>query len=315
MNDLFWHNPLAEMYGPQFLILYATVAACVLLYSFRKVRWREPEANRAAYQPDGLDPYLLAYLRGRQAEVLRLAVLSLIQKGHLGVVTRTSKKGEYKDIVAMPTDPQPGSLTGVDQSVFDGLARSSGGFCSNASELEEAIDTHCRGYKALLEHEDLIPKPERYRAAWKAKLGGGVVLVGLAVYKLAAALLNGHTNVAILILLTVASLFTLWVGCNPPQQTARGKHYLNSLATELRKNSDLRALRAPLSEPAMLLLFAVLGVSVLQSTAYASVYDAFEAQRASQHASGGGCGGGGGGEGEGGGCGGGGCGGCGGCGG
>lgn len=139
------------------------------------------------------------------------------------------------------------------------------------------------------------------------KLGGGLVLVGLAVYKLAAALLNGHTNVGFLIVLAVASLLTLWVGCHPPRQTARGKHYLNSLATELRKNSDLRALQAPLSEPAMLLLFAVLGVSVLQSTAYASVYDAFEAQRASQNASAGGCGGGG--------CGGGGCGGCGGCGG
>src|ERR687895_307775 len=84
--DLLMNNPLADMYGPLFLLVYAaaialTAVACRVLT--RRLDWT---ANMAPPPiPSDPDPHEIAYLRGGENEVTRSVVFALVQKGLLQV--------------------------------------------------------------------------------------------------------------------------------------------------------------------------------------------------------------------------------------
>lgn len=89
--DHLLHNPIADMPGPEFLALYGVVIVGTLVLC--KTKSRQADSSRTLSPPlipDKLDPYEIAFLRGGENEVLRLAILSLIQRGYLRV-TETAK--------------------------------------------------------------------------------------------------------------------------------------------------------------------------------------------------------------------------------
>src|SRR6266545_2898404 len=74
-------NPV-DLRGPEFLLFYLilmvmTAAALVIL--------RRAAESGAAPKTDLADPYLIAYLRGGANEALRVALISLIDRGLLTV--------------------------------------------------------------------------------------------------------------------------------------------------------------------------------------------------------------------------------------
>ena len=63
------HNPIANMYGPAFLVFYAAVIAVAFLGCAAYIRSIEPKsADREI--PRSIDPYEIAYLRGGASRVL-----------------------------------------------------------------------------------------------------------------------------------------------------------------------------------------------------------------------------------------------------
>lgn len=75
--------------GPQFLLFYAVLSVVVLavVRNLRRKRERETVADRRALLSEKMtDPYLIAYLRGGREEALRVAMVSLIDRGYLKVV-------------------------------------------------------------------------------------------------------------------------------------------------------------------------------------------------------------------------------------
>ena len=75
-------NPIAHLWGPYFLALYAMVLAIMLA----PILWYRRRADQSMELGDlpiplKIDPYQLAYLRGGLLEVLRLATVDLYQRG------------------------------------------------------------------------------------------------------------------------------------------------------------------------------------------------------------------------------------------
>jgi len=75
-------NPIARMWGPYFLALYAMVLAVMLAL----ILWHRRRADQSMELGDlpiplKIDPYQFAYLRGGLLEVLRLATVDLYQRG------------------------------------------------------------------------------------------------------------------------------------------------------------------------------------------------------------------------------------------
>lgn len=69
-------NPF-DLSGPEFLIVYASIAAIVSLAHFA---YRELTETGEVTRADISDPYLIAYLRNGELEVLRVATLSLVDR-------------------------------------------------------------------------------------------------------------------------------------------------------------------------------------------------------------------------------------------
>jgi uncharacterized protein (TIGR04222 family) len=78
-------NPF-DLRGPEFLVFYLILSAgtLVLVWMFR--RWKElgeDGSAASAAKEVAQDPYQVAYLRGGRDEVVRVAVVSLIERGLL----------------------------------------------------------------------------------------------------------------------------------------------------------------------------------------------------------------------------------------
>lgn len=75
-------NPIAHLWGPYFLVLYAMVFGLLLVLNW----WHHKRIDRSMEFgdlpiPKEINPYQIAYLRGGFPEVLRLATVDLYQRG------------------------------------------------------------------------------------------------------------------------------------------------------------------------------------------------------------------------------------------
>ncbi|MFP4007883.1 MAG: TIGR04222 domain-containing membrane protein [Spirulinaceae cyanobacterium] len=86
--DAVFNNPLAQMYGPYFLLVYGAVIGVVLTLCHNALR------DRTAALPvpkitDDLDPYEVAYLRGGENAIAQLIVGRLVELGYWEIVETT----------------------------------------------------------------------------------------------------------------------------------------------------------------------------------------------------------------------------------
>jgi uncharacterized protein (TIGR04222 family) len=92
---MYWlrHNFIANMPGPQFLLLYAGVIGFVLVLCWARLHLSDSAATLPApLVPNQPDPYAIAYLRGGATEVARLLVFALLEGGLLQVIEEPKKK-------------------------------------------------------------------------------------------------------------------------------------------------------------------------------------------------------------------------------
>jgi uncharacterized protein (TIGR04222 family) len=300
--DWLMHNPIAEMYGPHFLILYGCLVALTLLGCWWGIRSRDPTADLPALPvPEKPDPYEVAYLRGSENEVTRLVIFNLIQRGYLEAI-----EIEKDQLAQTPNHPDPRYLSPIQREVFEGFStpcKASDVFQEMA--LPDRVKHHCETYDKQLESEQLLCPSEVKETAWPIGITGALIILGLGGYKLAAALATGHSNVLFLVIMGLVALGILAAVCKPPRLSSRGQAYLKRLQLPFEPLKE-----GTISVTPSLLLVALFGIGVLVGTHYAYFEQMFREAAASGGGCGGGCGG----------CGGdadadgGGCGGCGGCG-
>ena len=136
-------NAIATMAGPQFLLLFAVVAAVTLLASWWWMRQSDPTANLPALPvPTSPDPYEIAYLRGGENEVLRLALFRLIQGGCLRV-TEERKWWGTKEQRVERTGNVADRLSTLEREVLAGIAAHTAQEVFQDAALVERVKAHC----------------------------------------------------------------------------------------------------------------------------------------------------------------------------
>ena len=90
----FLHNAIADLYGPYFLLFYATAILMLIVAACRSIRAVDRSRDLGPPEiPAKLDPYEVAYLRGGENEVTRVAIASLVQRGLLRTSSARAETG------------------------------------------------------------------------------------------------------------------------------------------------------------------------------------------------------------------------------
>jgi len=331
-------NVVADMYGPQFLILYAAViivSAIVCRVASRRLDWTRSAGLPVI--PSSPDPFEIAYLRGGENELLRSLVFGLIQRGYL----RVSADAKMPLIERTELKPEARALPPLERRAYEWFAvPREAKELFTAGGLRGQVGAFAATYEQRLTGEHLLTPPDVRAAAFRVWCLGAAFVVGLGGYKLLVAVEKGRYNVGFLVVMGVVGLVVLGVACRVPRLSQKGKAYLERLQLAFERLKAQAVSRpantlsitptaagasaaAGAADPTLLLAVGLFGVGTLAGTAYDDYQRTFQKSAASS-SSGGSCGGsssscgssggdgGGGGCSGGSGCGGGGCGGCGG---
>lgn len=305
-------NPF-DWRGPEFLVFYIILGVGVNLL----LRWwlRQGETARTyARRQTALisDPYEIAHLRGGTAEALRVALVSLIDRGLL--------KSAGTTVIPARPDAERLVRRPLEQAIV-------GFFCSGPHSIEEmfkdpALRAEADGYATSLTQQGLLRDTGVVMSRLLVALPATVLLAGTGVTKVVVALSRGRYNVGFLIILTI--VFTILVLATVGRRrTAAGDTVMRQLKQNYAQlKTRAKGLHAGGATNEAAMAAAVFGLAVLPPAAFPYVREMFpkasQAGTSGSSCAGSGCSGGGSssdGGGGGGGCCGGGGGGCGGCGG
>lgn len=296
---------LFEVTGGEFLIFYAAFGAVVLALAHAL---RPDRPARDSVSPiDPTDPYAIAFLRAGANEALRVATLSLVDRGLLEVSDAVDKKHEPE--LWAQRDAREKVRRPIEVAVLDHFAqRQPADSVYGTTTTDTAIDQ----YRNRLEFTGLLPTEvdRQGRVTIKRLAWGALWLVAGA--RVVQALGAERSNVGFLIVLALFFSWAVSRVIERPRTGAGDKALaeLRALFASLRARVDQLSPGGATNE--MALVAAVYGVGTLPDVRFPFVrklYRRATSPRSSGSACGSGCGGGGGGDG-GDGCGGG-CGGCG----
>jgi uncharacterized protein (TIGR04222 family) len=267
-------NPF-DLHGPAFLFFYAVLAIVVIAVAWHVRRRNERDQNRhlgemrrglvlSHTHPDAAasvafsDPYLIAHLRGGSSEVIRTAIVSLIDRGVLDVdgdKVRTSSRGRE----AMLRKKIEESLQARCMT-----ARDPKDLFSN-----EELAAACIEYDRQLIAQRLMPNGDMNEERRRIFLPAAGVLLFISATKLLLAFLRGRTNVMFLIFFTIGSMIALYKIVFP-RRTPLGDDFL----AELKNLFNALKLRAAQLRPGgasaeVALLTAVFGIAALPQETFA----------------------------------------------
>jgi uncharacterized protein (TIGR04222 family) len=229
-------NPF-DLRGPEFLLFYFIFAAVVLL-----VLSLSRKLNRGFDKPNPSldDPFMIAFLRGGELEAVRVATLSLMDRGLLSIKSSGSStlfsddsenRLEVSDPLATETVKRP-----IEKQVLEAF-KTPRRINTTLESLENC--SACRGYANNLEHSGLLHTQESRDAFQHLRWIAIAVLLSVAVLKIFVALSRGRSNVLFLILLTILACFLATLIGNP-FRTARGDKFLEDVKS-IFANLHLRA--------------------------------------------------------------------------
>lgn len=291
-------NPF-DLRGPEFLLFYFVFSITV----FVALHWARRLAESGdAPKTDLSDPYLIAYLRGGENETMRVAMISLIDRGLLTVNGTTIKLAD-RALLEQVTQPLDLML----------LKKFATGDSADSVYKSPSLKSACQPYADRLKRQGLLPDDETKSRRATRFLIGAVFLLGCGFLKILIALSRGKTNIGILIVMMIVATIIAAV-ISFPRLTRRGKETVEDIRTLYAglKTRGNGYTTNPLSSDAIMLA-AVFGVGMLAADpTHAYAQTLFPRAMSSNGSSSSGCGSSCGSSCGGGGCGGGGCGGCGG---
>jgi uncharacterized protein (TIGR04222 family) len=305
--DWLIHNPIADIHGPPFLLVYGVIALVVIVVAYVSAKPRDRTGlHEPPPVPGAFDPYEVAYLRGGKNAVIRTALYALHQRGLMELLPKSWFKPAR--IVAKADPGAAVALTRLEERVFRSLVspvEPSSPFQNVALAVD--VERLCEPLRNKLESEELLRPAAARKSAMRPPLVASAVLVSLTLYKIAMA--EGRPF-GFLIILTVVALVLLWILVAPGARARisdRGTAYLKRLQLaygNMVRPAATRTGESSQPDMASVALVGLFGLGILSGTPDAAFADLFARSAAAGGGCGSGCGGGGGG-----GCGGGGCGG------
>lgn len=340
-----FENPLANMPGPAFLLLYlALIAGVILLLRIVARHIEKGDDQRRLPIPEKIDPLQIAFLRGGDQEVIRTAAVDLLEQGRLKQVIKNSWQkfnlpSEFKLQAANP-EASDSRLPRIYQVILLLHQHPQKLKTLFGSTIRSQVSKETESFQRWIEKEELQVDSEGRAQMRKMLLLSLLFLEGVGLYKLISALVHGRSNYWYLIFLMALTLIIIPLCARHRRLTRRGQDYLRDLQTAFGSLRSLQAVEKKESKPSVagndlslpFLAMGIFGVNALEGSSLDPYYRSF--QKSKSTASGcssttfsscgstgcggssfGGFGGDGGGDsggGDGGSCGGGGCGGCGG---
>lgn len=297
-------NPF-DLRGPEFLVFFGSLTAAILIAVWLTQRYFESgsEGDDAAWGAGvAKDPYQVACLRGGRDEVIRVAVVSLVERGLL--------KAEGSKLHTVADDAADLTRRPLDKAILTKFAAADKGQ-SIYSDRVAIIEADA--VADLLKEKGLLPSAGVMSMRALTAIAGIALLWTVAGIKVSVALARGHHNIIFLLLGSIVA-GVLLVAISSRRRTVLGNKtldYVQQLFAGLDARRETLHFDGQTGEVAF--LAAAFGMTALPVT-LAAMFDPLNLRpprpESSGWASGSSCSSGGGG-----GCGGGGCGGgCGGCG-
>lgn len=199
-------NPF-DLRGPEFLIFYACLlgATALVLLILRQVLDRQNDfAVEERFPEVARDPYQVAFLRGGATEVLRTAVVSLLERGLIGA---DGDRYFALDATGVAKVRRP-----LDKAILTRLGPpqgNKGGADSDALLTDRVILQEAEQVGEPLAAAELVAGPATRRTRWLLIALATAALWLIAGTKIAIALSRGRTNVEFLVALALASPFIL----------------------------------------------------------------------------------------------------------
>ncbi len=297
--DFLFDNPLANLYGPYFLIFYICFIILTII-GYRVLRTRFFHTAHFAIPPIPVnpDPFEIAYLRGDTNELARAVVFSLNQKNLLKFANGEKTSHIYPTNIEFDKRV----LKPIERTALEwfGITRETKELFAQKDGLATALKSYGDTFQARLEMQNFFPDAEMTRRNNRLALKAFLIFGGLGAYKIAAAILGGYWNIFGIVFVTVIGLFVLGIAAKIPRLTTLGKTYLERLqiAFERIKPSNHNPLFAPETVPSatfaavdpFLLSVGVFGGAALAGTIYSDYNRAFERAHNQSATSSGGCG-------------------------
>lgn len=265
--EFLFENPLARMYGPDFLVLYFFIYVISLFLA----RFELPRRIGNRYQesdpliPDQPDAYEIAYLRRGEHEVLILAVFNLIRRKYFSL---ERPKAIYT-LKIRRTDTT--ALTELEKEVYSCLKKEKalGTFIKETLKDDKFL-LQCGGIKRELEQEHLIWTQKDLNDFKRWIDISASVLILLGTYKLVAAIIHGHHNIFGIILVSTLGSYLFSKIKAKVMPTSKG----NSLLEKLRSTFKAVHGNKLLEQPSYIeqLLISLYGFGILSQSSYSMFY-------------------------------------------
>ncbi len=255
--------------GPDFLAFYAAIAALAIVVHWL---WHRIDASSDGSSLDSLtaDPYRIACLRSGPDEAVRLAMVNLVDRDLLtaakGNTLRSTLKAEpaqqRRRLDRVILERCQASPMQPDEILADRGVR------STATELE-----------AELEQRGLLRSGPQQAALLRSRKWLLLALAGLALARMAQALLAGRSNILFLAMLT--ALVCIVILKLPTDRLSRsGRRTLDNLESLLKRlRSRADQLRPGGATNEAMLLAAVFGLHALPAAAFLFAHQAFPPPR------------------------------------
>ncbi|HWZ44989.1 MAG TPA: TIGR04222 domain-containing membrane protein [Candidatus Saccharimonadales bacterium] len=247
-------NPF-DLRGPEFLLFYTVLVVVTLL----ALRWVRQSHESGPMPPISLqDPYLLACLGGGSEGVIRVCLVSLMDRGLLELsADRKVIKGPHWDVKSGQNEMETELLRHVRfprelQEIF-----------KEALILNVAVK-----YEEPLRASRLLPAVEDQAFRRRLITYSVLLLLGVSFVKILVAVARGYTNIGFLMLVSLIAVFGV-VKEAKPRRTRLGDDFLKSVRSVF---GDLRG-RASSVKPGgstkeLMWLTALFGLSVLPQSAF-----------------------------------------------
>jgi uncharacterized protein (TIGR04222 family) len=245
-------NPF-DLRGPQFLLFYIALSAVLIGVAIvlRRVFESGPIPRIDA------DPYLLAYLRGGTNEAIRVAAISLVDRGLLRAKDETlAAEPRAVERVHRP----------LERAILAEFATPAVAWSIFAQRRARAA---CADLARDLRRRGLVPSGVHWSLRGLLFLGGVMILVWIADTKIAIAAARGHYNVGFLQFLAFVSPIALLFALRD-RTTTVGKRLLEDFQTlfsNLRDRSH--EIRTGGATNELALLAGIFGLSALSGPAFA----------------------------------------------
>ena len=296
--DFLFDNPLANMPGPEFLVLYILfIITTIIVFRVLKNRLDRTAHFTVPPIPHNPDPFEIAYLRGGANELARAVVFSLAQKNLLKFVN-DDKISQIHPIVFEydRRSLQPIQLTALN---WFGTSRDTKEMFSKDG-LVNALKPYADTFQSRLEMQHFFPDAEMNRRNTRLTIQAFLIFGGLGAYKFVAAFYNGYSNIFGIIFITFIGMFVLGLAAKMPRLTKLGKTYLERLQIAFDKikpsnhYASLNVSPVPSATFAavdpFLLSVGVFGGAALAGTIYSDYNRTFERAQNQSANSSGGCG-------------------------